>query len=127
MPEVAECRYCDRDHAPTFLCDPAKKVLDALYARGQRFDLPVVEFPEPIAHAGMFGPGTVAVAGIVVKAAIVPVAEIPRPALIFTGTDSDGTPLPNWIYVGAPQEIKRIIQLVSDMGLMAIRRARGAA
>jgi len=122
---IADCRYCETAHAESLLCAPAKMVLDALYAQGQRFDMPTVEFPEPINHADMFGEDTVLVAGVVVKAAVVPVAEILRPALIFTGTDSDGRPLPNWLYCASAPDIKRVVQLVADMGTMAIRRARG--
>lgn len=121
------CRYCEKPHEPAFLCDPARKVLDALLERGQRFDMPVVEFPEPINHADAFGEGTVLVAGVVVKAAVAEVAGVPQPVLIFTGTDIDGRPLPNWLYVASPPDMKRVMKLVTDMGTMAIRRARGAA
>ena len=126
-PALAECRYCEQVHGPRLLCDPARRVLDALIERGQRFDMPVVEFPEPIDHSDMFGADTVLVAGLVVKAALIPVAGITQPALIFTGQDSDGTPLPNWLYCASPRDMKRVMQLVTEMGTMAIRRARGAA
>jgi hypothetical protein len=121
----AECRYCEQEHEPALLCDPARKVLDALLERGQRFDMPVVEFPEPINHADAFGENTVLVAGVVVKAAVTEVAGIPQPVLIFTGTDIDGEPLPNWLYVASPPDMKRVMNLVTEMGTMAIRRARG--
>ena len=124
---LTDCRYCEREHDPELLCDPARKVLDALLARGQRFDMPTVEFPEPIDHADMFGADTVLVAGIVVKAAVTEVAGTPHPVLIFTGTDSDGRTLPNWLYCASPRDMKRVMQLVSDMGTMAIRRARGTS
>ncbi len=124
---LTDCRYCEQEHDRDLLCEPARKVLDALYAQGQRFDMPTIEFPEPINYADAFGPDTVLVAQVVVKAGIVPVAGIPRPVLIFTGRDSDGKVLPQWLYCASPPEIKRVIKLVSDMGLMAIRRARGAA
>jgi len=119
-----ECRYCEQQHEPTLLCDPAKRVLDALYAQGQRFDMPAVEFPEPVSHADAFGDGTVLVAQVIVKAAITDVAGVARPVLIFTGRDSDGKPLPNWLYCGAASEVRKIVKLVADMGEMAIRRAR---
>ena len=122
-----ECRYCEQRHEPAILCDPAKRVLDALLERGQRFDMPTVEFPEAINHADMFGEDTVLVAGVVVKAAVTEVAGTPQPILIFTGTDIDGRPLPNWLYCASPPDMKRVMKLVTDMGTMAIRRARGAA
>jgi len=121
---ITECRYCEQEHEPTLLCDPAKRVLDALYAQGQRFDTPTVEFPEPINHADAFGEGTVLVAQVMVKAAITPVAGVLRPVLIFTGRDSDSRPLPNWLYCASAADIRRVIRLVADMGEMAIRRAR---
>lgn len=120
----AVCRYCEQHHDARFLCDPAKTVLDALYAQGQRFDMPTIEFPEPVNHADAFGDGTVLVAQVVVKAGIIPVAGVPRPVLIFTGRDMDGGVLPSWLFPGSPAEIKKVVQLVADMGTMAIRRAR---
>ena len=122
-----DCRYCETRHDGRWLCDPARKVLDALLERGQRFDMPTVEFTEPVNHADAFGEDTVLVAGMVVKAAVTEVAGIPQPVLIFTGTDIDGRTLPNWLYCASPPDMKRAMKLVTDMGTMAIRRARGAA
>lgn len=124
-PALAECRYCEQAHGPRVLCDPARKVLDALVERGQRFDMPTVEFPEAINHADAFGENSVIVAGMVVKAAVTEVAGMPQPVLIFTGTDMDGKTLPNWLYIASPPDLKRVMKLVTDMGTMAIRRARG--
>lgn len=122
-----DCRYCETRHDARWLCDPARKVLDALLERGQRFDMPAVEFPEAINHADAFGEDTVLVAGVVVKAGVAEVAGTPQPVLIFTGNDIDGRPLPNWLYCASPPDMKRVMKLVTDMGTMAIRRARGAA
>jgi hypothetical protein len=125
---LAGCRYCDQPHDDRFLCDPAKRFLDAVTARGQRFDMPTIEFPEePILGADIFGAGTVLMAQVVVMAAVVPVAGTPRPVLIFTGTDAEGEPLPRWLYPGAASEIRRVVRLVSDMGELAIRTARKQA
>ena len=121
---ITECRYCDQRHDATFLCAPARRVLDALYAQGQRFDLPTVEFPEPINGADAFGEGTVLVAQVVVKAGLIPVAGVTRPVLVFTGRDSDGKVLPQWLYCASAGEIRKVVKLVADMGEMAIRRAR---
>ena len=121
---VTECRYCEQQHGPAVLCEPARRVLDALYAQGMRFDMPTVEFPEPINGADAFGPDTVLVAQVVVKAGIIPVAGVTRPVLVFTGRDSDGKVLPQWLYVASAGEIRKVVKLVADMGEMAIRRAR---
>lgn len=121
---VGDCRYCETAHAEEFLCAPAKRVLDALYAQGQRFDMPTIEFPEPINHADAFGQDTVLLAQVVVKAATTPVAGVSRPVLIFTGQDIDGRTLPNWLYCASPPDIKRVVKLTSDMGTLAISTAR---
>lgn len=123
---ATDCRYCEHVHEPAFLCDPARHVLDALYAQGQRFDMPTVEFPEPVSHADAFGADTVLVAQVVVKAGLIPVAGVTRPVLVFTGRDSGGKTLPQWLYCAAPGEIRKVVKLVADMGEMAIRRARQA-
>jgi hypothetical protein len=122
-----DCRYCETRHDGNFLCEPARRVLDALVKRGQRFDIPTVAFPEPINHADAFGEDSVLMAGVVVKAAVTEVAGTPQPVLVFTGTDIDGNPLPNWLYCASPSDMKRVMKLVTDMGTMAIRRARGTA
>ena len=120
---LIDCRYCDGKHGDLLLCDPAKRILDALYARGQRFDMPTVEFPEPIVGANGLGGDTVLVSQFVAKAALIEVAGVMRPTLVFTGSDSDGRPLPQWLYPRTPDEIGRCRDLVAEMAEMAIRRA----
>lgn len=122
-----ECPWCDAQHDDLLLCPPAKAVLDALYAAGTRYNMPTVEFSAPIHGAGMFGEGTVLLAQLVVKGATVPVAGIPRPALIFTGRDAQDRTLPSWIYPGAAADITAAARLVADMADMAIRAARTQA
>lgn len=126
-PAIIDCRYCEKRHGRQFLCDPAKRVLDALYAQGQRFDMPTIELPEPINHPDMFGPDTVLVAQVVVKAAVVPVAGMVQPVLVFTGRDSDGKVLPQWLYCASPSDVRKVVKLVADMGELAIRTARHQA
>ena len=121
------CPYCDSTHGDLLLCPPAKRVLDALLEQGMSFDMPTIEFPEPVTGAGVFGGSTVLVGQFVTKAAIIPVAGVPRPTLIFTGRDITGAVLPEWIYPGEPEAIRRASKLVSDMAEMSIRRARQEA
>ena len=67
------------------LCEPARKVLDALRERGMRFDMPTIEFPDPvITEADAFGEGTVLVANVVVKAGVAEVAGVNRPVIVLT-------------------------------------------
>lgn len=119
------CRYCDNRHGDLLLCPPAKRVLDALYAQGQRFDMPTITFPEPITGADALGGSRVLVQQFVVKAAMIPVAGVNRPTLIFTGQEMGGRVLPEWVYPGTPEEIGKAKKLVSDMADLAIRTARG--
>ena len=121
---MRECRYCAETHGTMLLCEPARRVLDALYAQGQRFDTPTIEFPEPVTHAGAFGGSTVLCRQVVVKAAVTEVAGVPRPVLILTGQDLDGNVLPEWLYPAGDDDMRRLTELVADMGEMAIRRAR---
>jgi hypothetical protein len=121
---MTDCPYCEETHGDLLLCAPAKRFLDAVIARGRRFDLPAMEFDEPVGGAGMFGPDTVLMAQFLAKAAVVPVAGMHKPVLIITGADADGRPLPNWLYAGNAAEIRRAVKITADMGEMAIRRAR---
>lgn len=103
-------------------------MLDALLAQGQRFDMPTIEFDEPVpGAAGMLGTDTVLVRQLVVKAALIPVAGTPRPALVFTGLDAEGRTLPSWFYPGDTRDIQRARQLVCAMADLAIRTARKQA
>lgn len=124
---LTDCPWCDSQHGDLLLCAPAKRILDELYAQGTRYKMPTVEFSEPIHGAGMFGEGTVLLAQLVVKAATVPVAGVPRPMLIFTGLDADRRPLPSWVYPGTPEDIQEAVKLVADTAGMAIRAARKQA
>jgi hypothetical protein len=123
---MRECRYCAQTHGTLLLCEPARRVLDALYARGQRFDLPTIEFPEAITAADAFGEDTVICAQLVAKAAVTEVAGVPRPVLILTGRDIAERVLPSWLLPGDDEDMRRFAKLVSEMTEMAIRRARKA-
>ena len=122
---LRDCRYCSRTHGTLLLCEPARLVLDALAEQGMRFDMPTIEFPEPITTADAFGADTVLVANVVVKAGVTEVAGVPRPVLVLTGRDIGGKVLPSWIYPGDAESLRRTSKLVSDMTEMAIRRAAG--
>jgi hypothetical protein len=124
---MRECRYCTQTHGTLLLCDPAKRVLDALADQGMRFDMPTLEFPEPVTRADAFGGGTVLCAQLVAKAGITPVAGVRRPALILTGRDIDMNVLPEWILVGEGRDLRTFSELVGDMTEMAIRRAKAGS
>lgn len=122
----ARCRYCEHRHKPRLLCDPAKQVLDAMYARGQSFNMPTVELVDPIPAADMglgLDPGDVLIRQLVVQAATVPVAGVLRAALIFTGRGMQGGTLPKWVYLGDADDMARTKALVCDMADLAVRGA----
>jgi hypothetical protein len=103
-------------------------MLDALTARGMEFSAPTIEFEDPVeGSASMLGEGTVLMRQLVVKAAVIPVAGTPRPALIFTGLDMEGRTLPSWIIPGDVEDIRKVRRLVRDVSEMAIRAARKQA
>jgi len=118
------CKFCLRDHSRWSMCEPVRKVLDTLAERGRQFDMPTLEFPEPI-----YGGNTadeLIMRQLVVKAAILNMGDVPVPALVFTGQDGAGRPLPNWIYPGDDDDLDRAVKLVSDVADMAKRGARKA-
>jgi hypothetical protein len=121
---MRECPYCTQVHGRLLLCEPARLVLDALIERGMRFDMPTLEFPDPVVAPGQFGPDTVLVAQLVAKGAVVPVAGVTRPAVILTGQDVQGNVLPQWVYVADGAGLRKASKLVGEMTEMAIRRAR---
>lgn len=127
---TVHCRHCGGEHTARFLCDPAKAVLDALAAKAAERDMPTLEFlDEPIdANALGYGldPGDRMMRQLVVQAAAVAVGgtDIVQPALIFTGADHTGNPLPRWMYAGTPSDMDRAAKLVTDMCALAVRGAR---
>lgn len=98
-PSTSECRFCLAQHPDRELCDPAKRVLDALIDQGMSFNLPTLEFPEPV-YTELGEPGDTYLVQMVIYAAVVEVAGVPRPTLVFTGRDHTGKPLGRWVYPG---------------------------
>lgn len=126
MPLI-NCRYCEATHGDALLCDPARRVLDALIERGMQMNMPTLEFPEPVAGGlGDAGPGDAVMRQFVCQAGLVELGGMQRPTLVFTGRDGYGTALPRWIYSASPAEIRGVVRLVSQMAELGIRRAREA-
>lgn len=124
---MRDCPYCSETHGTMLLCDPARRMLDALVARGQQFNMPTIEFDDPVpAAAGMFGGSTVACTQLVVKAGLVPAFGATFPALMLTGRDVALATLPEWVWAATPEDLRAFSKLVGDMTEMAIRRAKAA-
>lgn len=60
---------------------------------------------------------------LVVKGATIPAAGVVHPALVLTGTNLDGQPLPQWCWPGTDVELRAGSKLFDDMVGMAIRAA----
>jgi hypothetical protein len=125
------CRWCTRGHPARFICPPAKRILDALYARGMDGNMPTIEFPAPIpaeqlgAQFGLGGDSRF-LRSTVVQAGTVDAAGVMRPLLILTGIDTDDQPVPKYVYAGTDEEVTRFAKLVADMTDLAIRTAAKA-
>ena len=123
------CRYCEQTHDDRYLCDPMKRLIDALYARGAELTIPDVTFPEPIPdHERRLGidsdAGDALVAQLVAQAGLVDVAGVAKPVLVLTGLDSRQRPLPRWYVPGDPEDLDNLVGLVKRMVGLAIRTAR---
>jgi len=108
------------------LCDPARRVLDALLERGMSFNMPTIEFPDPIPGRQLglgLGPQDALVSQVVIQAATVPVGGVIWPAVIFTGRNASGGELPKWLYAGDAEDMTRLNTLMSDVTAMAVRAA----
>lgn len=126
---VHHCRYCEQDHDDRYLCDSIKRVIEALYARGTEFNMPDVTFPDPLPlhelGLGLDGSkGDALMLQTVIQAACLDMNGVTKPALIFTGVDHIGRPLPKWLIAGDPADIDRGVQLHQRMAGLAIRTAR---
>lgn len=120
------CRFCEDTHRPRYLCNPAKRILEALLERGMSFNLPTIEFPEPLSGVEQqlgLNPGDKLLVQFVVKAALIPFAGIVKPGLIFTGRTPAGEVVPQWLYAGGDEDLRGLAKLVADITEMAIGRA----
>lgn len=129
------CRYCETRHDPRWLCDPARQILAAMHEKADSYNMPSVDFDDPIAGTagdtlGLGQPGDALIAQLVVKSLVAEVAGVWRPALVFTGQTPDGTVLPQWLLAGDDTDLRRATNLVVERGEAAIAaaaRARGLA
>lgn len=127
--DLIDCRWCQQRHDPRWVCDAAKRLLDALHAKGAELTMPDVTFPEPI-PGHEYGLGLDDAAGdrlckqIVVQGAVVTLNDVAYPALVYTGLDSYDRRLPSWTFGGDPVDLDNHVQLVKRMTALAIRTAR---
>jgi hypothetical protein len=120
------CRYCEQRHDADRMCAPARRILDAMVDRGMSFNMPTVEFPEPL-PADELGlgmrPGDALVQQLVVEAATVQFAGVLRPMVILTGRSVHGGTLARWFYAGDADDMARLRALINDTTEMAVRAA----
>lgn len=124
------CRYCETAHDERYLCDPAKRFLDAVVERGESLTMPDVEFTAPVDSLEL-GLGLNPAAGdrllrqLVISAATIPHSAIGHvPAVMLGGQDAYGRPLPRWLYAGPRSELRRARDLLDRMVSLAVRTAR---
>jgi|SRR5882757_5580707 len=117
------CPWCRSTHGRRFLCDPAATVLVEAGRRGESGNLPTIAFDEPV--QGVVDPkADTLIAQFVVKGATLPgPGGVIHPALVFTGMDATFRALPQWIYPGSDQELRRAAPLVKSMTDLAIAQA----
>lgn len=103
-------------------------MLNALLERGMRFDMPTIEFDDPIKGAAtdLFGQDTVLVRQLTVQAAVIPATGTRQPALVLGGQDIEGQVLPSLVYAADIQGMLKVCDLVVSMADMAIRHSRTA-
>jgi len=130
---IDKCPWCGQRHTTTYLCAPAAQMLQlhAAQRAAQGLDPMTVDFPEMVQVSGP-GPQlkgdlkldnrdsimrrvTVMSSGTEVDG----IADL-VPTLVITGVDFDGKPLPRWIYLGTPAEIRNVVELVRDRAEHAI-------
>lgn len=120
------CPYCEQAHGPEVLCPPARRVLDALHARGLAFTGIRLDLPDPVPAARQqlaMQPGDALVAHLSVKAGTVEVGGVHRPLLALSGIVADGSPLPRWLYAADGDTMHRLAQLVTITVREANQRA----
>lgn len=129
---VITCRACGKRHGKRHLCDALLAVVETMMDAAEKNDIPVTEFikGEPINKnvRDLLGEDKVLTRRIVVAGGVMPISVSGKlisanPALIFTGEDADGRPLPQWVFAGSPYELRNVRDLVDRMTEMAIRRA----
>lgn len=124
---MVECRFCGERHRPRYLCDPAKRVLEALIARGMELNMPTLDFPEPLKAEDMglgLEPGDQVLRQVVVMAGTGDMAGTWVPVIVFTGQDMEGKPLPRWIYIADAHDMGILRELVTGRIDRAISAAR---
>lgn len=132
---MVHCRFCTERHRPRYLCDPASRVLKALHERGMEFNMPTLDFPEPLPGRDLglgLNPGDQLMQQVVVMAGTGEVAGVPQPIVVLTGRDHTGAPLPRWMYIADEQDMASFRELITSRIDLAVatarkqRRTRGA-
>lgn len=72
-----DCRLCRTRHGDRYLCDPGRALIDAMYARGESYNMPTIELDEPIEAPHTLGDlhkpgGDRLMRQLVVNAALIP-------------------------------------------------------
>lgn len=120
---MTHCQWCDSEHDERYLCDPVKAYLAAIHTKAGSYDLPDIEFSEPVTIPAELG--DVLMRQTVINGGTAQVGGVHRPVIVITGRDSVGAPL-RWTVIGNPQDITRLRGTFDRMCSLAIDAARKA-
>lgn len=131
MSGEAKCRYCEQRHPGRYLCDPARQILVTMHERADSYNMPSIDFDEPMwgpaREALGFGqPGDALLVQVVVKSLVIDTAGVWRPAIVLTGRTADDQVLPQWLYAGEDDDLRRAAALVTERTEAAIAAAAQA-
>lgn len=117
------CRFCRSRHMPRYLCDEAQQVLQMVAERADRDGTGVnTAGLEPLRLQP--GADTVLSRLVVLAATVRPAPGVARAAVVFTGQDIGGRPLPRWTYVAADDTMERAKDLIGRRFDEALTQAR---
>jgi len=125
---MIHCPWCDTEHDERYLCDPVKAYLAGIVAKAGSYDLPDIEFSEPVTIPPELG--DVLMRQTVINGGTAQVGGVHRPVIVITGRDSTGAPLPRWTVIGSPQDLTRLrntFDRMCSLALGAARKANGRA
>lgn len=116
------CPWCSSRHMPRFLCDPAAAVLKGMADRAEANHLPSVDFDRPV-DVGAVG-DQVILSQFTASAAVLPTGGgVKFPAVVFSGRDQHGNPLPRWLYVGTTMDLQRGRDMLCKQIDLAVERS----
>lgn len=118
------CTWCTEVHDATYLCNPAKMMLDKIAKSSadaaSKFDLPTIELKNEL-EEDVEG---ILCQAIAVKAFYTDTLGVIRPGIALEGVMVDGRRITPLLLIDEDVAIRRAGRLFDDMAGLAVRRAR---